>query len=278
MKLIDRTPTKIVLNGAELPKLSSTASVLHTLREDPAVTPAYAGFKRVMRRRFFADALGEAGAIQEMPANIEDIVKKTRSLDHIWADPLSLSIRLSLLKQFFSDKYKVIIEHYRSIFPFIKSCDIQDLGQLKDRGLSVQMPGRVVPIFTINESKVPKAIPFQHMSSGMQKVLLIITDVVTLPGGAIYLIDEYENSLGINAINFLPSFLDEQRGDNQVVVTSHHPYLINAIPIDNWYVFNRIGTNVRIKRGTELAEKYGRSKQTLFNQLLNDPFYTEGVQ
>jgi predicted ATPase len=112
----------------------------------------------------------------------------------------------------------------------------------------------------------------------MQKVLLIITDVVTLPGGAIYLIDEYENSLGINAINFLPSFLDEQRGDNQVVVTSHHPYLINAIPIDNWYVFNRIGTNVRIKRGTELAEKYGRSKQTLFNQLLNDPFYTEGVQ
>ena len=276
--LIERTATTILLKGTELPKLASTASVLHTLREDPAITPAYEGFKRVMRRKFYGDELGEAGAFQEMPGVLQEIVKKTKSLERMWGELMSLSVRLSLLKQFFPDKFKLIIEYYRSVFPFIKSCEILDLGQLKDAGLNFQMPGHVVPIFSIHENKVAKPIPYQHMSSGMQKVLLIITDIVTLPGGAIYLIDEYENSLGINAINFLPSFLDEQRGDNQVVITSHHPYLINAMSIESWYVFNRIGTNVRVKRGTELAEKYGRSKQNLFTQLLNDPFYTEGVQ
>src|SRR6266513_5031058 len=123
------------------------------------------------------------------------------------------------------------------------------------------MLGHQVPVFTIRETKVAAPIPYQQISSGMQKVLLIVTDIVMLPPGSVYLIDEYENSLGINAINFLPSFLVEQGGANQFVITSHHPYLINAIPIKDWFVFNRVGSHITIKPGTELAAKYGRSKQ-----------------
>ncbi len=40
----------------------------------------------------------------------------------------------------------------------------------------------------------------------MQKVLLILTDVFILPEGGVYIIDEYENSLGLNAIDFLARF------------------------------------------------------------------------
>lgn len=112
----------------------------------------------------------------------------------------------------------------------------------------------------------------------MQKVLLILTDIFVFPEGGIYLIDEYENSLGINAIDFFPSFILEVEKDIQFIVTSHHPYIINEIPVKNWYVFHRKGTEVVIKHGSELAERFGKSKQKAFIKLINDSFYTEGVE
>ena len=113
----------------------------------------------------------------------------------------------------------------------------------------------------------------------MQKVLLILTDVFTLPkDGGIYLIDEYENSLGINAINFFPSVFSEAETDSQFIITSHHPYIIGNVPVRDWIILHRNGINVIVKEGRELEEKFGKSKQAAFFQLINDPFYTEGVE
>ena len=61
-------------------------------------------------------------------------------------------------------------------------------------------------------------------------------------------------------------------------VTSHHPYIINNIPVRNWYVFHRKGNEVTVKHGDELISKYGKSKQEAFIQLLNDCFYIRGIE
>ena len=114
-------------------------------------------------------------------------------------------------------------------------------------------------------------LPLNELSSGMQKVLLIVTDILTLPGDSVYIIDEYENSLGVNAIDFLPSFLIDHAGNNQFFITTHHPYLINNMPIKNWRIFTRQGPNVRIILGEELESRLGKSKQKAFIQLINDP-------
>ncbi len=108
----------------------------------------------------------------------------------------------------------------------------------------------------------------------MQKVLLIITDILTLPAGSIYIIDEYENSLGVNAIDFLPQFLMDHGESVQFIITTHHPYLINNMPINSWRIFHRVGSVVSIKQGSEFQQKFGVSKQQAFIQLLNDPFYS----
>ena len=93
------------------------------------------------------------------------------------------------------------------------------------------------------------------------------------------MIDEYENSLGINAINFFPDFVMEFQHDIQVIMTSHHPYIINEFPSENWYVFHREGAEVEIRYGDQISEKYGRSKQKRFIQLVNDRFYNDvGVE
>ena len=92
--------------------------------------------------------------------------------------------------------------------------------------------------------------------------------------GSVYLIDEYENSLGVNAVNFLPGFLSEFGEDAQFLITSHHPYLINSTPMTNWSVFQRSGSKVKVQAGEELMVKYGPSKQDAFIQLINDPDYS----
>jgi predicted ATPase len=97
-----------------------------------------------------------------------------------------------------------------------------------------------------------------------------------MPGDCFYIIDEYENSLGINAIDFLPNFIIEYGANNQFFIATHHPYLINNMPVRNWLVFNRTGSDVFITRGSE--ERYGKSKQQSFIKLINDPLYLEGLK
>jgi ABC-type multidrug transport system ATPase subunit len=134
------------------------------------------------------------------------------------------------------------------------------------------------PVFAVKEKNIENWIPIDKLSSGMKKVLLILLDAFIAPPESIYLIDEYENSLGINPINFFPTFLDELEKDIQFVITSHHPYIINNLPVDNWYIFHRKGNNITIRFGEENIKRLSKSKQQRFIQLINDPFYLEGVK
>ena len=74
---------------------------------------------------------------------------------------------------------------------------------------------------------------------------------------------------------FSRNFLDEYGAGIQFLVTTHHPYLINSMPMKAWKVFHRNGSKVYIKGGEELEAKYGKSKQKAFVQLINDPFYAD---
>ena len=106
----------------------------------------------------------------------------------------------------------------------------------------------------------------------MKKVLLIITDYLSLPEGSIYLADEYENSLGVNSIDFFPDLISAENLDVQVFLTSHHPDIINKIPYRNWYITYRRGGDVRFEYGEQLEKRFSESSQPGFIQLINDDF------
>jgi predicted ATPase len=187
---------------------------------------------------------------------------------------LNLNAILFILSKYYVGLYNRICKIYIDVFPFIKEIKIQDLQDLKNE---VKLPGQV-PVFSIKEKGVSQWISLDQLSSGMQKVLLILTDLFTMPPGSIYLVDEYENSLGVNAINFFPDILVEDDFDIQFFIISHHPYIINKIPMNSWYVFYRKGSKVNIMYGKELEERLGKSKQQAFIKLLNDSFYLEGKE
>lgn len=268
--LISRTPGDFIFCETKLPKLQRDKPGITLLKEEEKIGPLYETFSKVQTRRFHDEGLKDAIALQGVPSELLKLSKSKDGMLALWKQQPALSAKMFLLQQNFPDLYRRVVDAFKQVFTSIKECDVQIL---KNPPMDIQV-GVGIPVFFIKEEKVDQKIPLQELSSGMQKVLLIIADVITLPKGSIYIIDEYENSLGINAIDFLPEFLVDHGTNIQFFITTHHPYLINNMPMKTWRVFHRRGSKVSIKGGAEFEQRYGKSKQKAFIQLINDPFYS----
>lgn len=261
--LVTRSNGEIRYKSSKLPKLPGDSSCLYLLKEEEDIAPAYRGFGRLIRRNFFGSELETACGFANIPSALMKMEKKDL-LKAIAGSDLPLNVKLSLLKSKANPVFKQIVDLYRDIFPTIESINITDASEM------VPIPGKVI---TFKERKVNQPYMLTDLSSGMQKVLLIITDVLLAEKHSVLMFDEYENSLGVNAIDFFPDLIVDFGEELQFFVTSHHPYLINNMPISTWQVFHREGAEVTVRSGEVLKELYGGSTQEAFIQLINDPFY-----
>ena len=269
--LVERTADYFNFCGTSLPKLQRDILSVTLLKEEAVIEPLFKIFAHIQRREFHTAGLQDAIAVQNVPSHIFEHFKNNPNLEDLWSQDHAVSAKMFLFKNFFPNIYEQAIRLFREVFPSVEDADVRFA-----QNMNIPLrPEGSLPIFTVKEKGIKKWLPLSELSSGMQKVLLIISDVLSLPRGSIYIIDEYENSLGVNAIDFLPQFLIDYGAENQFFVTTHHPYLINSMPIKNWSVFNRKGSIVTVKRGSELEERFGKSKQKAFIQLMNDPFYAE---
>jgi AAA domain, putative AbiEii toxin, Type IV TA system len=272
-RIFERTPTDFAYEGKTLPRLAKHNSGIYLLREDEAIKPIHEGFSRIMRRRFWSEDLSASVNMQSTPRHVIARLKRRPNLEDLFMLTAPLHVSLYLLKTYFPQEYEVISDQFTRVFPFVERIDIGRADEV------MRMPlGADIPVAVIKERGISQRVPLNEIASGMQKVLLIIVDIITSPDDLIYMIDEYENSLGVNAIDFLPAFIAECGGARQFIVTTHHPLLINAIPVRDWYVFHRKGLSIRVTHGHELESRYGSSKQQRFIQLINDPLYTDGVE
>ncbi len=272
--LVLRTPESFIFTNKQLPKLAPKETSITLLHEEDSIKPLYSAFSLIMRRSFFGPDLELAGSFETIPQVFLDKIRKSRNKDDIFPLDLGLNSRLYILSQYFKDTYERICKEFMTVFPFVLNLDV-----LNAEKFGVHMPG-IAPVFAVQEKHMGQTwIPLNDLSSGMKKVLLILTDIFTMPeNGGVYLLDEYENSLGINAINFFPSILFESGIKSQFIITSHHPYIIGNVPVKSWIVLHRKGKEVLVKQGGALEERYSKSKQKAFVQLINDPFFTEGIE
>jgi AAA domain, putative AbiEii toxin, Type IV TA system len=271
--LISRSQTSLKAGTQDVPKLPTTSSAIYVLREDDSIKPVYEAFSRIMRRRFWSEDLAESLKLVSIPRHAIRRLDRHRDPATLSQLSLPLSCELYLLDRYFRPTLELIREQFKRVFPFVDDLVVGTAAE----GLDMPL-GSDVPLALVKERGIRKPVPLPEIASGMQKVLLIITDVITSPPDVLYMIDEYENSLGVNAIDFLPSFLADHGGNRQIVVTTHHPLLINAIPLSDWFVCHRKGMEIKVTPGHELESRYGRSKQQRFTQLINDPLYTEGIE
>ena len=239
--LINRTSDIFSFCGDKLPRLQSDRLGITLLKEEEKIGPLYETFSKVQIRRFHDEGLRDALRLQDVSKALSNLSKSKDDILALWKQEPALSAKMFLLKEKFPERYRLAVATFEQVFPSIKECRME---------IDINSSGKV-PVFLIKEEKINSRIPVHQLSSGMQKVLLIIADIITLPKGSIYIIDEYENSLGINAIDFLPEFLVAHGMDTQFLVTTHHPYLINSMPMRTWRVFHRNGSRVSIRDGAE---------------------------
>jgi len=110
----------------------------------------------------------------------------------------------------------------------------------------------------------------------MLRTLLQLSELYLCAEGTVFLIDEFENSLGINCINEVINDILTSKRQLQFILTSHHPYIINAIDVKNWKLVTRNGGIVK----THNVYKFGigKSKHDTFMQLLQLEEYQTGQE
>lgn len=107
------------------------------------------------------------------------------------------------------------------------------------------------------------------ISSGMFKSIIVIAEVIFGSSLNPIIIDEIENSLGVNC---LPSVLDElETAERQVIITTHHPKIINKVSLKCWKIVSRNGSKVQTSAATTLIDS--KSHHDNYIKLINSAIY-----
>jgi predicted ATPase len=247
-------------NNEKLPKLKRTESAITLLSEEDLIIPVRQAFKQLIfnfeTRQKWMIGLGYDPAKMEL---LDEIKLNAYDFQEYFAgDPPVL--KAFCLQKFFPHLFNEIKEYYIDIFP-----------ELKDVRVSSKRDsdGDFLLFFEIQENGLEDWIPQQRISSGMFRTLIFLIEVISAPKESVILIDEFENSLGINCMAELTDFLLDKSPDVQFILTSHHPYIINNIPWKTWQIVSKSGNKVRVRKASDIPALDTASSLDKFTQLIN---------
>jgi predicted ATPase len=255
--LIERDKTATKYKGIFTPKLASHQSMIYLLKEENAITELFDAFDKIKYR----DHTINDNSFTFSGKSLQILKNKYTKLEDIVSSNENTRIKLYL-----------IYENKLDIFEKIKLKFIEIFQQVDDiKSVPLEMDGIPVkitesfPVIYIKEKFVSKWIREDRVSSGMMRTLILLSEIVLSSEGTIILIDEFENSLGINCIDILTEDLIHENKMLQFIATSHHPYIINNIPYEYWKIVTRRGGHIDIRNASDY--NLGKSKQDAFIQL-----------
>ncbi len=267
--IVDRTSDKILFNGQPTIKLSPQESVLSLLKEEELVKPAHESLKKL----HFSNQLGFAeNAGTDLSALNKHFLAQYNTLEKIQESTFKTSVKLfliTLLKK--PSVFNLIKERFVSIFTTVEDIKVE----MRNETFFATSKQNILDI-KIKERGVNKWIELPRMSWGMVRTLKQLSELYLCAEGTVFLIDEFENSLGINCINEITNDILASRRQLQFVLTSHHPYIIDAISFNNWKLVTRNAGIIK----THNIDKFGigKSKHSAFMQLLQLEEYQTGQE
>lgn len=289
-----REESNVKYEGKESPKISPSKSVLNLFTEEEKIAPLKMAFekvvfldyqkeknteipaetikkneeilKKVIPTRFNKEFLLEAFAAASWRIFPESVLedKSPREIILLWLiiEDKDLIFKLFLTQHYFIEIFERIIADFKDIFPQVEDIRFHLSEDKKFYELQIKERGT-------------DWIPLREISSGMFKTLMHLVEINLMAEGSVLLIDEFENSLGVNCIDAVAGSLLNPGRKLQYIITSHHPYIINNIDMKYWKVVMRKGSKVFSKSADEL--KLGKSKHEAFKQLLNLEEFSEGI-
>ena len=263
--IFQRDSSRLLFNEQETVKLDNSISVIELLKEEKPISFINASFLEIYSIATEVSSIINLPVISSANADISIGIDDIRKLQFL--PPVD---RLFLLKKNNLKEFDIICNSFRNIFPLIESIDfsVGSLGKLFEN--------KTFPIVRIKERGVDSWIMQSDISSGMFRTLSQIITFVLAKDGDIILIDEFENGLGVNCIDQLADLVVDSEIDVQVVMTSHHPYIINAIPYNSWKIVTRKDCTVNVYTAEEL--NIGEhSRHDAFIQLIQSSAYKTGI-
>jgi energy-coupling factor transporter ATP-binding protein EcfA2 len=132
--------------------------------------------------------------------------------------------------------YSEILDEVTSIFPEIDEWRIEEQTNKNTEGGHIE--------YKIKLKGQSRFIPHWHIASGMLRTFNLIADFYLSSSETVFLLDEFENSLGHNCLPNLEDLIMECSIDSQFIITSHHPDIINKIPKENWLIIERTNGSI----------------------------------
>ncbi len=251
--IVDRTEEKAFFEGKEMPKLPKGISTINILREEGILSKMKLFFTRITLK----DNTNRSRATRVSSKQQEflgDYKGKLSTLRDSKVD--------GVLKFFIAIKNKMLVAQeiegtFRNVFKEIEEIGVQPRSEPSGQFYDLEL--LIKPI----NSK--QTIHQDKMSSGMLRFLSLLIDLYLSPDGSIFLIDEVENSLGINCLEDYIHNLQHANREIQIIATSHHPYIINNIPYQQWKIVKRKGAKITVEDAEDLG--IGQSRQDAFIQL-----------
>lgn len=151
-----------------------------------------------------------------------------------------------LLSELDEETRNILIEKVSFITGRTQSCDVHEPSGPADRRY-----------FGFNETIAgsPNSIPSWMLSEGTRRITAILALLLHYNPPPILCIEELENGLDPWTIQFLLEELSAASlNGTQVIITTHSPYLLNLIPIENILLFDRSNEEVSFTPGSKIKE------------------------
>lgn len=177
------------------------------------------------------------------------------------------------IKNDYPDKYELLCNAYKSLFPSVKDLEVQEFSSkmpniiIKDGNNDIPSFSDKVYILYVNDDNLSYHINFMAMSVGERRILLLLTFVVLaqINNYDLICIEEPENSINPNLLKRFLYTIKELSEDTKILYSSHSPYLINYMEPENIYLGlptdNGVATFKKIKTNTNNIKKLLRTLQ-----------------
>ncbi len=163
-------------------------------------------------------------------------------------------------------RFAEVKERYCDIFP------VDDVG-VAEHELG---DGNVALTLRIKDRGSARWIEEPDMSDGMLRTLKLLVELTFASPGSVFLFDEIENGMGTNCLPAVAELI-QTRSDCQFFITSHHPYVIDKLPLSSWRIVRRRGSEVTVTPASEIRALSGASHHRAFTLLLNSEEYLEAL-
>lgn len=259
--IISRQDNRINIDGYEnLPQVPKLQSAIYIFRENAPFNAIIDDMRGAMTLYNQNVAFNPVSTelLEQIKKIIQDARKNERPIRWHYAvqNKFPISLLIYIVKNTLPDRYDDFLEDLQEIFPEIEEVHINQIAS--DDGkyyLSIRQNGNL--------------ILQPDISSGIMRTIYVLSCIHFCESNALIMFDELENSLGVNCLDEVVERIRQQSIENkaQFMLTSHHPYIINQIPVKSWLIVSQKDDVIESRRAEELG--LGKMQRERFFELIN---------